>query len=121
MGKTIVQKILARACNKDSVEVGSVVEPAVDLAMSHENAALVINQFQEIYQGTGTDPRVWDPDKIAIIFDHIWYGPNVFGIVTSDKPRDKVPSFRHYQNRLDCAIFALTILKMQWTILKVEI
>jgi 3-isopropylmalate/(R)-2-methylmalate dehydratase large subunit len=38
--------------------------------MSHENAALVINQFHEIFQGTGREPRVWDPGRIAIIFDH---------------------------------------------------
>ena len=67
---TIVQKILAKACDRDYVEVGSVVEPAVDLAMSHENAALVINQFKEIFSGTGKEARVWDPEKIAIIFDH---------------------------------------------------
>lgn len=70
MGMTISQKILARACGLASVNVGDVVEPAVDLAMSHENAALVINQFLEIYQGTGLEPRVWDRSKIAIIFDH---------------------------------------------------
>ncbi len=70
MSMTIVQKILARACDKDHVEVGSVVEPAVDLAMSHENAALVINQFQQIFKGTGKDPKVWNPENIAIIFDH---------------------------------------------------
>jgi 3-isopropylmalate/(R)-2-methylmalate dehydratase large subunit len=52
------------------VDVGGVVEPAVDLAMSHENAALVINQFTEIYNGIGIEPRIWDPSKIAIIFDH---------------------------------------------------
>jgi len=49
---------------------GDVVEPKVDLAMSHENGALVLNQFLEIYQGTGMEARVWDPSKIAIIFDH---------------------------------------------------
>jgi len=38
--------------------------------MSHENAALVINQFLEIYKDTGLKPKVWDPDKIAIILDH---------------------------------------------------
>jgi 3-isopropylmalate/(R)-2-methylmalate dehydratase large subunit len=38
--------------------------------MSHENAALVLNQFNEIYKGTGLEARVWDPDKVAIIFDH---------------------------------------------------
>ncbi len=46
------------------------VEPKVDLAMSHENAALVINQFDAIYKGTGLSAMVWDPDRIAIIFDH---------------------------------------------------
>jgi len=70
MNMTIVQKILARAAGRLEIEVGEVVEPAVDLAMSHENAALVINQFQEIYQGTGIEARVWDPARIAIIFDH---------------------------------------------------
>jgi 3-isopropylmalate/(R)-2-methylmalate dehydratase large subunit len=70
MSMTIAQKILARASGRATVAVGDVVEPAVHLAMSHENAALVINQFQEIYQGTGMEPRVWDPARIAIIFDH---------------------------------------------------
>jgi len=67
---TIVEKILARASGFSSVEVGQVVEPRVDLAMSHENAALVINQFREIYQGTNLMLKIWDPEKIAIIFDH---------------------------------------------------
>ena len=67
---TIVQKILARAAGRPSVAVGDVLEPAVDLAMSHENAALVINQFIEIYRGTPLEPHVWDPSRIAIIFDH---------------------------------------------------
>lgn len=70
MGMTVVEKILARASGRDAVKAGDVVEPAVDLAMSHENAALVINQFMEIYAGTGRDPAVWDPSKVAIIFDH---------------------------------------------------
>ena len=70
MGMTIVQKILARACGRKSVATGEVLEPAVDLAMSHENAALVINQFLEIHRGTGLAPKVWAPDRIAIIFDH---------------------------------------------------
>jgi 3-isopropylmalate/(R)-2-methylmalate dehydratase large subunit len=70
MGKTVVEKILARAAGRPAVSAGDVVEPAVDLAMSHENAALVINQFHEIYQGTGLEPRIWDPSRLAIIFDH---------------------------------------------------
>jgi 3-isopropylmalate/(R)-2-methylmalate dehydratase large subunit len=70
MGMTLVQKILARATGQSSVKIGEVLEPAVDLAMSHENAALAINQFLEIHQGTGLRPAVWDPSRVAIIFDH---------------------------------------------------
>lgn len=70
MGQTIVQKILARATSRPSVEVGEVLEPAVDTAMSHENAALVMNQFQEIFAGLGRPAKVWNPNRIAIIFDH---------------------------------------------------
>jgi 3-isopropylmalate/(R)-2-methylmalate dehydratase large subunit len=70
MGMTVVEKILARAAGLKSVKAGEVVEPKVDLAMSHENAALVINQFQEIYEGTGREAKPWAPSRIAIIFDH---------------------------------------------------
>ncbi len=70
MGMTVVEKILARAAGRDAVRAGDVVEPAVDLAMSHENAALVVNQFTEVWKGTGLEPRIWDPSRIAIIFDH---------------------------------------------------
>ena len=70
MEMTLVQKILARATSRPSVAVGEVVEPAVDLAMSHENAALVLNQFLEIYEGTGLSPKIWNPSRVAIIFDH---------------------------------------------------
>jgi 3-isopropylmalate/(R)-2-methylmalate dehydratase large subunit len=70
MGMTYVQKLLARACGRDAVAVGDVLEPPVHLAMSHENAALVMNQFAEIFAGTGREPKVWDPGRIAIIFDH---------------------------------------------------
>ncbi|HSQ59192.1 MAG TPA: aconitase family protein, partial [Acidobacteriota bacterium] len=70
MGMTYVQKVLACAVGKSEVAVGDVLEPPVDLAMSHENAALVINQFREIFEGTGRDAVVWDPDRIAIVFDH---------------------------------------------------
>ncbi|MDI6809078.1 MAG: 3-isopropylmalate dehydratase large subunit [Candidatus Eisenbacteria bacterium] len=70
MGMTLVEKLLAKATKQPVVKPGDVLEPGVDLAMSHENAALVINQFVEIYKGTGIEPKVWAPSKIAIIFDH---------------------------------------------------
>lgn len=70
MGMTVVEKILARASDLKTVKALDVVEPRVDLAMSHENAALVVNQFKEIYQGTDREPKPWDPSRIAVIFDH---------------------------------------------------
>lgn len=70
MGMTVVQKILARATGQTFVATGDIVEPAVDLAMSHENAALVMNQFFEIFKGTGRDAKVWAPEKVAIVLDH---------------------------------------------------
>jgi 3-isopropylmalate/(R)-2-methylmalate dehydratase large subunit len=70
MGMTYVQKVIAKACGKQAVAVGDVVEPQVHLAMSHENGALVINQFNEIYKDTGLTAKIWNPDRIAIILDH---------------------------------------------------
>jgi 3-isopropylmalate/(R)-2-methylmalate dehydratase large subunit len=70
MGMTVVEKILARAAGRSLLRPGDVVEPRVDLAMSHENAALVINQWNQVFAGTGLEPRVFDPARIAIILDH---------------------------------------------------
>lgn len=70
MGMTVVEKILAKSTGNKSVKPGDVLEPNVDMAMSHENAALVINQYNEVWKDTGLNAKVWDPSKIAIIFDH---------------------------------------------------
>jgi 3-isopropylmalate/(R)-2-methylmalate dehydratase large subunit len=65
VGATIAEKILARAGGRTSVDPGEIVEARVDVAMSHENAGLVIRNFREI----GV-PKVFDPDRIVILFDH---------------------------------------------------
>jgi len=70
MGMTYSEKILAKASGRASTKAGDVVEAAIGLAMSHENGALVINQFNEIFKDTGLNAKVWDPDKLAIVFDH---------------------------------------------------
>ena len=64
-GATISEKILARASGQKSVEPGDIVEAKVDVAMSHDNAALVSRVFKSI----GVK-RVWDPSRIVILFDH---------------------------------------------------
>ena len=65
MGMTLAEKILARASGREAVAPDEVVVARVDLAMSHENADLVRKSFLEIGA-----PKVWDPSKIVIIFDH---------------------------------------------------
>ncbi len=70
MGKTVVEKILAKQTGIGNLKIGDVVEPKVGLAMSHENGSLVVNQFYEIYKELEKPARVWDPSKIALIFDH---------------------------------------------------
>ncbi|MCX7994969.1 MAG: 3-isopropylmalate dehydratase large subunit [candidate division WOR-3 bacterium] len=62
---TIVEKILARAGGKKKVIPNEIVMAKVDVAMSHENADVVLKSFQEI----GVK-KVWDPEKIVILFDH---------------------------------------------------
>lgn len=64
MGKTIVEKILTKKSDK-SVSVNEIVETEVDIAMSHENADMVLKAFRNI-----GIPKVWDPEKIVILFDH---------------------------------------------------
>jgi homoaconitate hydratase family protein len=65
MSMTLAEKILARASGRASVKPDEIVVAKVDLALSHENADLVRKSFAEI----GV-PKVWDPSKIVIIFDH---------------------------------------------------
>jgi len=64
-GLTIAQKGLALKVGKSGVQVGEIVYVEPDLAMSHDNAGLVIKQFREI----GVS-KVWNPDKIVIPLDH---------------------------------------------------
>lgn len=63
-GMTFAQKVLSRVSDEDA-SPGKVVNASVDLAMSHESAAMVLNSFREI----GAQ-KVWDPERIVILFDH---------------------------------------------------
>ncbi|MBA3045430.1 MAG: 3-isopropylmalate dehydratase large subunit [Candidatus Thermoplasmatota archaeon] len=65
MAYTIAEKILMRASGSKTVEPGEIVNAKVDVAMSHDNAALVSKVFGEI----GV-PKVWDASKIVIPIDH---------------------------------------------------
>ena len=61
MGLTFAEKLLAFKVGRESVQPGQIVEVSPDVAMSHDNAGLVIRQFRQI----GVK-KVWDPSKIVI-------------------------------------------------------
>ncbi|GAG50908.1 unnamed protein product, partial [marine sediment metagenome] len=62
---TITQKLLAKKAGFAQVQVGEIVNVEPDLAMSHDNAGLVIKQFKQIGQS-----GVWNPERIVIPLDH---------------------------------------------------
>jgi 3-isopropylmalate/(R)-2-methylmalate dehydratase large subunit len=62
---TISESILAVKSGNNSVTSGEIVICKVDKAMSHDNAALVIQNFKAI----GTT-KVWDNNRIIIPLDH---------------------------------------------------
>ncbi|MCU0860975.1 MAG: 3-isopropylmalate dehydratase large subunit [Methanomassiliicoccales archaeon] len=62
--RTFAEKVLSRASGKDA-RTGDIVTARIDLAMSHENSLLVLTAFREMGAG-----RIWDPEKVVLLFDH---------------------------------------------------
>ncbi len=64
---TISEKILARASGRDRVEAGEIVKARVDTAMMPDvTSVLAIEAMRKM----GAD-RVWDPDRVVVILDHV--------------------------------------------------
>lgn len=66
MGLTVAQKIIAKASNRSSINVGEIVEVNVDLAMMHDSSGP--RRIGPLIEKLGAS--VWDPDKITIVSDH---------------------------------------------------
>jgi 3-isopropylmalate/(R)-2-methylmalate dehydratase large subunit len=63
----IIEKILARASDKQEVSPGDIVEASIDTAMIHDlTGPLAIKSFQEIGA-----KKVWNNKRIVVILDHI--------------------------------------------------
>lgn len=61
----ITEKILARAAGKSEVFAGEIIEAEVDLAMTHDGTSPpTIKTFRRVAD------KVWDPEKIVIVYDH---------------------------------------------------
>jgi len=70
MAMTMVEKILARHCDRAEVEPGQIVEAEVDLVLGNDiTTPVAIEEFEKI----GVD-EVFDPEKIALVPDH--FAPN---------------------------------------------
>jgi len=61
----ITEKILAKASGKDEVSPGDTVDANIDVAMSHDGTSPpTIKVFEKL------SDKVWDPEKIVLVFDH---------------------------------------------------
>ena len=69
--KTFAEKVLSRASGSDA-RSGDIVTAKVDLAMSHENTALVLKAFKEMGA-----KRIVEPEKLVILFDHRVPAPTI--------------------------------------------
>lgn len=67
MGKTVSEKILARASGIEEVSAGEIVKSNVDVAMMPDlTTILAVNAMKAM----GSE-RVWDREKVVIILDHV--------------------------------------------------
>lgn len=61
----ITEKILAKASNKSEVSPGDTIDANIDVAMSHDGTSPpTIKVFEKLAD------KVWDPEKIVLVFDH---------------------------------------------------
>jgi 3-isopropylmalate/(R)-2-methylmalate dehydratase large subunit len=82
MASTITEKILANASHKKEVVPGDFVVADVSYAMAHDSTApLAIEGFNQI-----TD-KVFDKDRVIIVFDHFFPAPTVAGATLHQKSR----------------------------------
>ena len=65
MGKTFAEKVLGKATGH-SVTAGEIVIVQPDFCLSHENAAFVKRSFDKL-----GIKKVFDPDRIVIVLDHM--------------------------------------------------
>ncbi|WP_455285635.1 3-isopropylmalate dehydratase large subunit [[Eubacterium] cellulosolvens] len=63
----VLEKILARASQKTEVRAGDIVDAKIDVAMIHDlTGPLTVQSWKKIGR-----ERVWDPDRIVVVFDHL--------------------------------------------------
>nr|WP_315591438.1 3-isopropylmalate dehydratase large subunit [uncultured Cupriavidus sp.] len=66
MGRTLAQKLLARASGRAEVSPGEIVTCRVDLAMMHDSGGP--RRVKPMLEKLGA--KVWNPDKVVVVTDH---------------------------------------------------
>ena len=64
---TISEKILTHASGQESTRAGEFIKAKVDVALNHDVTSVLAF---EAMRKMGAD-RVWDPDKVIMILDHV--------------------------------------------------
>jgi len=66
MSATLAEKIIARACHRDSVRPGEIITGSLDLLMMHDSGGprRVASRLEQL------GAKVWDPDKVVVVSDH---------------------------------------------------
>ena len=67
MGKTLIEKIIARNLHDENVKAGDIVTVDVDRVMIHDIfIPFVADKFKEM-----GFKKIWDTDKVVLIYDHL--------------------------------------------------
>ncbi|RJS89563.1 3-isopropylmalate dehydratase large subunit [Candidatus Bathyarchaeota archaeon] len=84
MGMTIAEKILARSSGRRTVSSGEIVKAKIDVAMMVDvTAPLAIRSMREMGR-----ERVWDPERVIIVLDHLAPASSIAAAETHRTLRD---------------------------------
>ena len=84
MGMTIAEKILARSSGRRTVSPGEIVKAKIDVAMMVDvTAPLAIRSMREMGR-----ERVWDPERVIIVLDHLAPASSIAAAETHRALRD---------------------------------
>ncbi|WP_213956466.1 3-isopropylmalate dehydratase large subunit [Variovorax sp. dw_954] len=64
--QTLAQKLVAKACGRDTVGVGEIVTCKVDLAMFHDSSGP--RRLKPMLEDLGA--RIWDRSRVVLVMDH---------------------------------------------------
>lgn len=87
-------KIIAEHAGKSGVEVGEIVTVEPDCLMCHDRGITKVARRFEQMGGT----KVWNPDKIVVVFDHVYPPPRIPDAEAQAKSREwmKAQGIKHF-------------------------